>query len=186
MKANDVRKGTVLLHNGAPHRVMEFTHVTPGKGQAVVQTKLRNLMTGSQTEVRFSSTESVDEADVYSFKATYLYSDSDGYYFMNQQDYEQLTLSAELLGDDVPFLQEQMEVDVTTFESNPIGVKLPQTVVLTITETEPEMKGATASNSPKPATTDTGHTLSVPPFIKQGEKVIVSTDTGEYVSRADS
>ena len=186
MKANDIRKGTVLLHNNAPHKVMEFTHVTPGKGQAVVQTKLRNLISGSQTEVRYGSTEGVTLADVYSFKATYLYSDGDGYIFMNSQNYEQLTLSTELLGTDVHFLQEQMEVDITTFEENPIGIKLPQTVVLTITETEPELKGATASNSPKPATTDTGHTLSVPAFVKQGEKVVVSTDTGEYVSRSDS
>lgn len=186
MKANDIRKGTVLLHNGAPHKVMEFTHVTPGKGQAVVQTKLRSLISGTQTEVRFGSTESVDVADVYSFKATYLYSDGDGYYFMNTQNYEQLNLSPELLGSDVNFLQEQMEVEITTFEENPIGVKLPQNVVLTIIETEPELKGATASNSPKPAITDTGLSLSVPPFIKQGEKIIVSTDTGQYVSRADS
>ncbi|MCI5065167.1 elongation factor P [bacterium] len=185
MKANDIRKGTVLLHNKAPHRVMEFHHVTPGKGQAVVQTKLRNLISGSQTEVRFGSTEGVELADVFSFKATYLYSDGGTYYFMNSQDYEQLPLTDELLGSDVHFLQEQMEVEITTFEENPIGIKLPQTVVLTIVETEPELKGATASNSPKPATTDTGHTLSVPAFVKEGEKVVVSTDTGDYLSRAE-
>ncbi|MCB0331328.1 MAG: elongation factor P [Bdellovibrionales bacterium] len=185
MKANDVRKGTVLLHNGAPHRVMDFTHVTPGKGQAVVQTKLRNLMTGSQTEVRYGSTEAVSVAEVYAFKATYLYADGDLYHFMNNQDYEQITLTGELLGNDVHFLQEQMEVEITTFEELPLGIKLPQTVILTVVETEPEMKGATASNSPKPATTDTGHTLSVPAFVKQGDRLIVNTETGEYLSRAD-
>ncbi len=185
MKANDIRKGSVIMHNDTPFRVMDFTHVTPGKGQAVVQTKLRNLLTGTQTEVRFGSTESVEEANVFTFKATFLYQDVNGAHFMNSSSYEQFTLSEELLGDGKYYLQEEMEVEVTTFEEQPIGVKLPQTVTLTITETEPELKGATASNSPKPATTDTGLTLNVPPFVKQGERIIVKTDTGEYVSRAD-
>lgn len=186
MKANSLRKGTVIVYNNSPYRVMDFTHVTPGKGQAVVQTKLRNLLTGSQTEVRFGSTESVDEADIYSYSATYLYSDGDGFHFMNADSYEQLVLTEELLGDAVYYLQEQMSVDVTTYNSEPIGVKLPQTVVLTVVETEPELKGATASNSPKPAITETGLSLNVPPFVKQGEKIVVNTESGEYISRSDT
>jgi elongation factor P len=165
---------------------MEFFHNTPGKGQAVVQTKLRNLLSGSQTEARFNSTEEVAEADVYVYKATYLYSDADGYHFMNSDNYEQIAIQEDILGTDVMYLQDQMPVDIMNYNDAPIGVTLPSTVVLTITETEPELKGATASNSPKPATTDTGLNLTVPPFIKEGEKVIVNTSDGTYMSRADS
>ena len=185
MKATNIRKGSVLLHNKQPHKVMDFQHVTPGKGNAVVQAKLRNLITGNQTETRFSSSENVDEADVYTFKATFLYKDGDGYHFMNSDSYEQIAITEELLGDDKYFIQEQMSVNVTVFEDSPIGIELPSTVVLTVVETEPELKGATASNSPKPATTDTGLTLNVPAFVKQGEKIIVNTVDGSYNSRTD-
>ena len=164
---------------------MEFFHNTPGKGKAVVQAKLRNLITGNQTETRFNSTESVEEADVHTSKATYLYSDGESHIFMMSDSYEQISLTVELLGDDVYYLQEQLEVDVTTFEGSPIGIQVPPTVVLTVVETEPELKGATASNSPKPATTDTGLQLSVPPFVKEGEKIVVNTAEGRYLSRSD-
>lgn len=186
MKATDIRKGKVLVYKDTPYKVMEFQHVTPGKGQAVVQTKLRNLINGTQTDVRFNSSESVEEADVFSFKATFLYSDSEGYYFMNSDNYEQMMISEDLLGDGKFYLQDQMGVSITTYNDEPIGVELPQTVVLTVEETEPELKGATASNSPKPAVTDTGLNLTVPPFIKQGEKIVVNTESGTYMSRADS
>ena len=186
MKANAIRKGNVILYKGSPYKVMEFFHNTPGKGQAVVQTKLRNLLTGSQTDARFNSTEEVEEADVFILKAQYLYKDGDTYHFMNTSSYEQFSMNSETLGDAVYYLQEEMEIDVTTYNNDPIGVTLPPSVVLTIVETEPELKGATASGSPKPAKTNTGLTLSVPPFIKQGEKIIVNTDEGKYISRADS
>lgn len=185
MKANDIRKGTVILYNKVPHRVMDFHHHTPGNLRAMVQTKLRNLLNGRQTEVRFSSTEEIEEADVHIAGATYLYSDSNGFHFMFDESYEEISISAETLGDGVYYLQDQMKVEITTFEGSPIGINLPQTVVLTIAETEPEMRGATASNSPKPATTDTGLQLSVPPFVKIGDKIIVNTSEGKYLSRAD-
>ncbi|MBX7144782.1 MAG: elongation factor P [Oligoflexia bacterium] len=185
MKANDIRKGIVVMHNGAPHRVMDFRHHTPGNLRAMVQTKLRNLLTGNQSEVRYSSTEEIEEADVRTFPATYLYADQEGYHFMNAENYEELTINGETLGDASYYLQDQMKVDVTTYEGNPIGVNLPSTVVLTIVETEPEVKGATASNSPKPAKTDTGLALSVPPFVKIGDKILVNTAEGKYLSRAD-
>jgi elongation factor P len=185
MKASSIRRGTVIMYNGNPHRVMEFHHHTPGNLRAMVQTKLRNLISGTQTEVRFSSTEELEEADVHTGSATYLYSDSAGYHFMNSESYEEVSLSAEMLGDSIQYLQDQMEVEITTFNGESIGVNLPETVVLTITETEPELRGATASNSPKPAKTNTGLTLTVPAFIKIGEKVIVRTEDGKYVSRAD-
>ncbi|RIL12125.1 MAG: elongation factor P [Proteobacteria bacterium] len=186
MRANTIRKGAVIMYNGAPHRVIDFHHHTPGNLRAMVQTKLRNILTGNQTETRFSATEDVPEADVHTSKATYLYSDNTGYHFMNSESYEEVTLNAEQLGDGIYYLQDQMLVDITTFEGNPVGINLPQTVVLTIVETEPELRGATASNSPKPAKTDTGLTLNVPPFLKQGEKIVVNTETGQYLSRAES
>jgi elongation factor P len=185
MKANTIRKGTVLLYNDQPHRVMEFFHNTPGKGRAVVQAKLRNLISGNQTETRFNSSEDVTEADVNTTKATYLYADGEGFIFMMADTYEQVSIGTDVLGDAVYYLQEQMEVDVTNFEGVPIGVTPPPTVVLTVVETEPELRGATASNSPKPAKTDTGLSLTVPPFVKEGERITVNTSEGKYLGRAD-
>lgn len=185
MKANDIRRGVVLMYNNIPHRVMDFHHHTPGNLRAKVQTKLRNLLNGSQTEVRFSSTEDVPVADVTTVAATYLYSDGSGYHFMYTESYEEVTLSAELLGDGKYFLQDQMAVQITTFNGNPIGVELPQTVTLTVAETEPEMKGATASNSPKPAKTDTGLSVNVPAFVKVGDRIVVNTAESKYLSRAE-
>ncbi len=186
MKANDIRRGVVIMYNNIPYRVMDFHHHTPGNLRAKVQTKLRNLLNGSQTEVRFSSTEDVPEADVSTASATYLYADVNGYHFMYSESYEEVTLSDELLGDGKYFLQDQMAVQVTIYNGNPIGVELPQTVVLTVAETEPELRGATASNSPKPAKTDTGLTVSVPAFVKVGDKIVVNTTESKYLSRADN
>ena len=184
MKAMDLRKGTVILHEKTPYRVMAYQHTAPGKGRAVVQTKLRNLLNGNQTEIRFGSTEKVEIADVIQENAAYLYADGSGYNFMNNATYEQVSISESVMGDAKFYLQDNMEVQITLFEGNPIGIELPSTVTLTIVETAPELKGATATNSPKPAKTDTGLQLSVPNFIKQGEKIVVNTSDGTYSSRA--
>lgn len=186
MKAKDIRKGKVIMYKDAPHSVMDFQHRTPGNLRAFVQAKLRNLMTGVQTETRFSSTEELIEADVYQFNATYLYSDAEGHHFMNAESFETVGLSDELIGDSKFYLQEGMVVSINTFNEAPISVTLPKTVILEIAETQPELRGATASNSPKPATTSTGLVITVPPFLKVGEKVIVDTEQGIYLSRADS
>ncbi len=185
MKAKDVRKGTVIIYRDAPYRVLDFHHHTPGNLRAMVQTKLRNVLTGLQTEVRFSSTEDLPTADVYSFQASYLYRDTLGFHFMNSETYEQICLSEALVGDGVYFLHDGMLVEVSTYNEQPIGIQLPKTVTLSIADTAPEMKGATASNSPKPATTDTGLVISVPPFVKVGDRVLVDTETSSYLSRAD-
>ena len=185
MRANNLKKGNVILFNSAPCKIIEFVHVTPGKGNAVCQMKLRNLINGVQTETRFASTADVDLADVFTSKANFLYSDADGYHFMDINSYEQFTLSADILDEQVYYLQENMEVMVTLFNDQPISIELPASVILVIAETQPEVKGATATNSPKPATTNTGLQLSVPPFIKEGERIIVSTAEGKYISRAD-
>ena len=185
MKASDIRRGAIIMHNNQPYAVIDFRHHTPGNLRAMVQTKLRNLLSGSQTEVRFSSTEDVVEADVITSEATYLYSDIEGYHFMNSESYEQIRLNKEVLGDSIYYLQDEMKVEVTFYNGEPIGVKLPQTVTLTVVETEPEVRGGTASNSPKPAKTDTGLSLSVPQFIKEGDKILINTEEGKYLSRAD-
>lgn len=185
MKASDLRRGSIIIHNKQPYAVIDFHHHTPGNLRAMVQTKLRNLLSGSQTEVRFSSVEDVEEADVVSYAATYLYSDVDGYHFMNSENYEAIALSKNLLADSIYYLQDEMKVDITYYNGEPIAVKLPQTVTLTIVETEPEVRGGTASNSPKPAKTDTGLSLMVPQFVKEGDKVVVNTEEGKYLSRAD-
>lgn len=186
MKAKDIRKGKVIDYKGAPHAVMEFQHRTPGNLRAFVQVRLRNIMTGNQCEDRFSSTEDIPEADVFSFNATFLYSDDDGYHFMNAETYDQVALNKELVGDNAYYLQDGMVVQMATYNDIPISIDIPKTVILTIIETQPEIKGATASNSPKPATTDTGLNLNVPGFMKVGDKVVVDTETGAYLSRAES
>ena len=185
MKAKDIRKGTVVMYKGAPHRVLDFQHRTPGNLRAFVQATLRNVINGVQCDTRFSSTEDLEMADIFQFKATYLYSDTSGYHFMNSESYEEVTLSEEMLGENRLYLQDNMVVEISTFDEQPIGVVLPKTVTLTVMDTEPEMRGATASNSPKPATLDTGLTVSVPPFVKVGDKIIVDTVEGVYLSRAD-
>lgn len=185
MKAKDIRKGTILLYNNAPYRVMDFHHHTPGNLRAMVQTKLRNLLSGTQTEVRFSSTEDIPEADVFTQKATYLYGDGSGHNFMTTETFEEVTLGEDVIGEGKYYLQEGMEVEVCLWNNQPISVQFPKTAILTIADTEPEMRGATASNSPKPAKTDTGLTLSVPPFVKIGDRVVVDTAEGKYLSRSD-
>ena len=185
MKATTVRKGMVILFKKEPCRIMDYSHVTPGNYQAVVHLKLRNLLTGNKTEARFNSSEDVEIADVYSTRATYLYKEADKYVFMDSNSYEQIYLNDETLGDDINYLMENMEVGVTLFNGNPIGIELPSSVVLTVVETTPDVRGATATNVPKPAKMETGLQVSVPSFIKEGEKLIINTTDGAYVGRAD-
>lgn len=185
MKAKDVRRGQVVTQKGNLYRVLETHHHTPGNLRAMVHMKLRNLMNGTQTEIRFSSVEDVEMADVFLVPASYLYSDANGYHFMNSESYEEVTLDENLVAEGKHYLQEGMTVQISLYNEQPIGVEFPQTVVLTIADTEPGLKGATASNSPKPAKTDTGLQLAVPPFVKIGDRIVVNTETGEYLSRSD-
>jgi elongation factor P len=183
MKAKEIRKGTILLVKGALYRVMEFNHHTPGNLRAMVQVKLRHVINGTQTEHRFSSTEDIETADVYSNPASFLYSDGSGYHFMNSETFEEITISDEMMGDSKYYLQEGMQIHVSTYEDNPIGIELPLTVVLSIVETEPSLRGATATSSAKPAKTDTGLQVAVPTFVNVGDHIVVNTETGEYLSR---
>lgn len=183
MNASEIRKGIVLNYNGAPHRVLDFQHRTPGNLRAFVQARIRNLLTGLATEVRFSSTESVERVTLEQHQMQYLYKEGEDYHFMNTETYEQITLTAEDLGDNVYYLVDGIEIEVETYEGRPIGIKPPAIIELTVVETQPEMRGATASNSPKPAKLETGLMVTVPPFVKEGERVRVDTASGAYIER---
>ena len=172
------------MYNGAPHRVLEFRHRTPGNLRAFVQAKLRNIKNGSSTEVRFSSTENIERAAVEGHEMEYLYSDGDMHHFMNTETYDKIGLDEETLGDATGYLVPGTKIKVEFFDGLPIGVQLPPSVQLTVVETQPELKGATASDSPKPAKLETGVTVQVPPFIKEGDRIRVDPNKGIYLERA--
>ncbi len=184
MNASQIRRGMIILYNGQPHRVLDFQHRTPGNLRAFVQARLRNLATGLSTEVRFSSTENVERAVLEQHEMEYLYADGDLHYFMNTETYEQTPLSAEMLGDALDYLLPGTRIDVDYYNGQPIGVELPSSVELEVVETEPELRGATASASYKPAKLETGVVVQVPPFIKQGDRIRVNPSDGTYIERA--
>jgi elongation factor P len=184
MQANDIRRGMIIMYNNVPHRVMDFQHRTPGNLRAFVQAKLRNIKTGSSTEVRFSSTENIERAMLEEHEMEYMYSDGDMYHFMNTETYDQIALDNETLGDAMDYLVAGAKIKIEFFENSPMGVELPPAVELTVVETAPELKGATASNSPKPAKLETGVTIQVPPFIKEGDRIRVDPTKGVYLERA--
>jgi elongation factor P len=183
-QATQIRRGMVILHNGVPHRVIEFHHHTPGNLRAMVQTKMRNLKTGSSTEHRFRSTDTIDRAILEEHDMNYLYADGNHYHFMNTETYEQIALDAEALGDAVGYLLADTVITVEFYDGQPIGIEIPSVVELTVVETEPELKGATVSNVNKPAKVETGIQIQVPPFIKQGDRIRVNTTDGSYIERA--
>jgi len=172
------------MYNNAPYRVLDFQHRTPGNLRAFVQAKIRNLKSGSSTEVRFSSTENIERASLEDHEMEYLYSDGDMHYFMNTENYEQIALDVESLGDSMNYLTVGTKINVQFFDGAPMGVELPPAVELTVVETAPELKGATASNSPKPAKLETGVSVQVPPFIKEGDRIRVDPSKGVYLERA--
>jgi len=183
-QATQIRRGMVILHNGVPHRVIEFHHHTPGNLRAMVQTKMRNLKTGSSTEHRFRSTDTIDRAILEEHDMNYLYADGNHYHFMNTETYEQIALDSEALGDAVGYLLADTVITVEFYDGQPIGIEIPSVVELTVVETEPELKGATVSNVNKPAKVETGIQIQVPPFIKQGDRIRVNTTDGSYIERA--
>jgi elongation factor P len=183
LSANDIRKGMVILFEGAPVKVMEFRHHTPGNLRAMVQTRLRNLLTGNSFEHRFRSNDTLDRVILEQHDMEYLYSDGSHHHFMNTENYEQVSLTEEELGDAAQWLMPGLKIQVEFYSGTPIGVQLPASMELTITETEPVMKGATASNSNKPATLENGVTLYVPPFMTVGEKIRVNPSESKYMER---
>jgi len=186
ISATQIRKGMILIHNGDPHRVLESQHRAPGKGAAFMRVLLRNLRTGGSYEHRFNSQESVERVTLDQQEMEYVYKDGSHFYFMNTESFEQLPLDTEMLGDFTAYLKEGTKMQVEFFEGQPIGVEIPTVVELEVVETEPELKGATASNSPKPATLETGAVVQVPAFIRPGEVIRVNPAEGKYLERAKS
>ncbi len=182
-QANALRAGMCVLHNGEICHVMSVTHRTPGNLRAFVQTRMRNLRTGNSFEHRFSSTEAVERAHLDTVPMEYLYSDGDSHHFMNQTTYEQLAISDQVLGDSMLYLLPNTVIKVDLYEGVPVSIELPNTVVLQIVDTEPGLKGATASSSYKPAKCETGLTVQVPPFLETGAKIEIDTRENKYLRR---
>ena len=183
ISANDIRKGMVILFEGTPAKVMEFRHHTPGNLRAMVQTRLRNLLTGSSFEHRFRSNDALNVVRLDQQKMEYLYSDGSHHHFMNSETYEQVSLTEEELGDAAQWLMPGLKLEVEFYNGTPIGITLPGSMELTVVETEPVMKGATASNSNKPAKLENGVSLMVPPFIVEGERIRVNPSESRYMER---
>ncbi len=182
--STQLRPGMVVLFNKELHTVFKMEHRTPGNLRGFVQAKMRNFRNGSMIEHRFSSEDKIEKASLDEQQMEYLYDDGESYYFMNIATYEQMHLTKELLGDATHFLIPNLKVSVLFYDDKPISVDLPPAVELTVLETEPGIKGATVSNVTKPAKTDTGLVVQVPPFIVEGERIRVSTADGAYLERA--
>jgi elongation factor P len=186
MQASDIRKGSILLHKNELWQAVEVHHRTPGNLRAFVQAKLRNLKTGAHVTERFSSTESVESAWLDKRTAEYLYDDpATGPVFMDTENFEQYSLPRDLLRDTMGYVKPNAHVDVTFHEGTPIGISLPANVDLVVKDTEPAAKGNTVSNVLKPATLETGLEIKVPAHINVGDKVRVSTSTGEFLVRVN-
>lgn len=174
----------IIKHNNDLHLVFSVEHRTPGNLRAFIQAKLRNIRTGAMFEHRFRSGDAIEKINVDEVAMEYLYQDGDDYYFMNTENYEQVHLKKDTLGDAVDYLTANLQIKVEFYDGKPVGIELPQTVELTVVETEPGLKSATASSVTKPAKTETGLIVQVPPFINEGEKIRVDTAEGAYLSRA--
>ena len=184
IQANRLRKGMLVKMKGDLLRVVETTHLTPGKGHGYVQARFRNIRTTSLHDHKFRSDDSVERAMLDSRRMQFLYADGDVFHFMDTESYEQTHLAKDTLGDTVNFLLADAIITVQMFESEAVGIEVPLTVELAVKETTPSIKGATASAQLKPAILETGLIVQVPPFISIGDKIRVNTETGEYQGRA--
>lgn len=185
LSMNDLKLGTAVTWKGEPHVVTFAQHVQMGRGGAILRTKLKNLLTGNVFEETFKSGDRLEEADLGRGKASFLYSDGKQYHFMNTETFDQFSLEGSTLGMKKYFLKEGAELDVMTFEGRAVSVNLPIKMPFEVTQTMDASRGNTAQgNVLKEATIETGYTLKVPLFVKQGDKIVVNTETGEYVERA--
>ncbi len=184
MKASEMKKGQTILVDGKLYWIVDYQHVKLGKGGAVYQTKIKKLEDGSIQNIRLRSDESVEEAYLDKRKYEYLYSAGSEHVLMDVSNYEQLSLDDDAFGDGPKYLKPNTPLEVAMYEGKPVIVNLPNTVDLEVTDTAPEIKGATATNQYKPATLETGLVVQVPPFIKIGELLRIDTRTGEYLTRA--
>jgi elongation factor P len=183
LPATRLKKGMLIKMDNDLFRILELQHVTPGNLRGFVRVKMRNIRNGSLNDNRFRSEDQVERAVLDEREMQYLYQDGDDFYFMDTSNYEQIHISSEALGDSVGYLKPEMTISVEFYGTEPVGIELPQTVDLKVTDTAPGIKGATASNQIKPATLETGVVVNVPPFINTGDFVRVNTETGEYLSR---
>jgi elongation factor P len=184
MPATQIRRGMVLVFEGEPVRVVEFRHHTPGNLRAMVQAKLKNIRTGSTFEHRFRAADSVERASMETHDLEFLYQGGDTYHFMNTENYDQLEMDEEALGDNAQWMQPGMRIQAEYYDGRPIGIQLPNSLTLEIVETAPVMKSATKTASTKPAKLENGVTVNVPEFVGTGEKIRVNPQTGEYMDRA--
>ena len=182
--ASSVRKGNILEVDGQLYSVLTAESFFPGKGTPTTQVEMRRLSDGVKTVQRYKTTEQVERAYVEEREHSYLYQDGDSYVFMNPESFEQVHVTADVIGDLAPYLQEGMAAQISVFEGNPVGIELPQKVTLEVTETEPTMKGQTASSSYKPAMLSNGVRTLVPGHIVPGTRIVVMTADGSYVERA--
>ena len=184
MKATQIRPGMIIVHEGELYTVHSVDHRTPGNKRGAMATRMRSLRTGSIIDYRFRAEDSIDRAVLDEIEYEYLYNDGEGYHFMDTATFEQMHLGAEVLGDAVYYLIPNMVLKLEFYEGKPMGAILPDTVDLTVTDTEPTVQKATASAVMKPAKLETGLTIQVPPFINNGDKVKVDTSEARYVQRA--
>lgn len=184
IQATQLRRGNIIRMNEELFRVVDYHHLTPGKGRGSVQSKLKNLRTGAIIDHKFRSDDTVEKAVLDKREMEYLYSEGGAHYFMDTSSFEQTHFSEEMLGDSMYYLVPNSKIAVEFYEETPVGIELPATVDLTVVETEPGMPSATATNVLKPARTETGLVVGVPHFIAAGEKIRVDTSEGKYVARA--
>ncbi len=182
--ATQIRRGMVIVFEGEPCRVVEFRHHTPGNLRAMVRAKLKNLRSGSSFEHRFRAADSIDPASMETHDLEFLYQGGDTYHFMNVENYDQLEMDEEALGDNAQWMQPGMKIQAEYYDGRPVGIKLPNSLVLEVVDTAPVMKTATKTASTKPAKLENGVTINVPEFVGTGDKVKVNPSTGEYQERA--
>ena len=184
IQATQLKRGMVIKHDNDLYRIVETQHKTPGNLRGMVQARIRHLKSGSIMEHRFRSVDMVERAIMDETEMEYLYSEGDMHHFMNNESYEQIGLSAEVLGDAVEYLIPNLKLKIEMYEGTPVGIELPMVVELKVIETEPSIKGASVSNQTKPAKMETGLMVGVPPFISEGDIIRIDTTEGKYIERA--
>lgn len=181
--ATQLKVGMVIMHNGRPHRVTNVSHVTPGNWRGMVQTRLVNIETGSNTEHRFRAEDKVDKANMEEHSLQFSYRAGDEFHFLNTESYDMVALHGDVLGEAVGYLTEGMVIQAMYFSGKVVGVEVPMFVELTVSETTPNIKGAAVQNTSKPAILETGLEIKVPPYVEVGNRVRIDTRTGEFVER---
>ncbi len=181
--SSDLRKGLKIEIDGEPYIITNFEFSKPGKGQSLYRCRLKNMVTGNAFDKTYRSSEKFKKAPLDERKMQFLYNQGDEYHFMDTKSFEQYVILEENLQDVIPFMVDNMEVDVLVFHDNPIGVTLPNFVNLTVTKSDPWVKGDTSGTDTKPVTVETGFELQVPPFVEEGSKIQIDTRTGTYITR---